>query len=103
MQRSCTISNDHTSDGILFVSWICAVELCTTSNSDHCDIRKLYYLSFTWFPFGIWGVDTSLVACQNCENRVFIDRIVPEKNQVEVTAHLGSLTGSATSALRVRN
>ena len=33
-----------------------------------------------------------LIAYQNCENRVFIDRIVPEKDQVEVTAHLGKLT-----------
>ena len=37
-------------------------------------------------------MNRGLVACQNCENRVFIDRIVPGKNKVEVTAHLGKLT-----------
>ena len=58
-----SLSDDHNSDEILFVSWICAVELCTTSNSDH---GKLYYLSFTWFPFGIWvgeHINRALVAC----------------------------------------
>ena len=36
-------------------------------------------------------MNRGLIAYQNCENRVFIDRIVPEKNQVEVTAHLGKV------------
>ena len=36
-------------------------------------------------------LNRAFVACQNCENHVFIDRIVPEKNQVEVAAHLGKL------------
>ena len=30
--------------------------------------------------------------CQNCENCIIIDCIVPEKNLVEVAAHLGKLT-----------
>ena len=84
-----------TSVGILFVSWVCAVDFCTTSVGEHFESRKLYYSSFAWFPFGVGvgcNMNRGLVACQNFENRVFIDGIVPEKNQVEVTAHLGKLT-----------
>ena len=60
-----------------------------------CNTGKLYYSSFTWFPLGIrvgGNVNRQLISCHNCENHMFIDRIVPEKNRVAVAADLGELS-----------
>ena len=86
MQRSCTnpFLNDHTSDGILFVSWIRALKLCTVN------IRKLYYSSFAFWCLSALNLNRGLVASQDCENRMIIDRTLSEK--VEVTVHFGELT-----------
>ena len=59
-----------------------------------CNTGKLYCFSFTWFPLVIrvgGNVNRQLISCQNCENRMFIDRIVPEKYQVAIGADLGEL------------
>ena len=56
------------------------------------DSRKLYYSSFAFDVSVGCNMNKGLVACQNCGNRVIIDLIIPEKNQVEVAAHFSKLT-----------
>ena len=54
--------------------------------------RLLQSAVFTSFPLGIrvgGNINKELFGCHNCENRMFIDRVVLEKNLVAVTADLG--------------
>ena len=74
-----------------FVQYICAPYHMVNIS----DNGKLYCSSFTWFPLGIrvgGNINSELFACQNCENRMFIDHIVLEKNWVAVTTDLGELS-----------
>ena len=55
-----------------------------------CNHWKLYCSLFTWFPLGIrvgGNINQELFACQNCENRMFVDRtyrLVLEKIELQL-------------------